>query len=855
MAVEATTKANNKTTTQKDKFLSIYSVILFIALALLIFYPPYLRGLFFEQELLPTHIYSFVLFLLFLGYKYLKKDYAIFKTKLDYAAGGMVLAFLLPVLFGQSANLKNAIAEVLKYCNFFAVYIMVRDLSAGERSIKAIINVLLASAVGVALFGIDATAGEHIQKFIGDVIGYKFFDGYVGGRLSSTLQYPNTLAAYLMAIFFIALGMQLENKKLWQKAMYGKLAFLLFFTFMLTYSRGAMMFFPFVYLLFIVVLLNINKIIEAVLSSGIIFIISALLLQPVTSAISGKNTLRIWVLVLIGGLAATLFSFLAGLIARLVGKLNKKAVLLGSISVLSVVSIVVTAGVAIVLNTRIPLELKHDSTEAAVYRRFNKIIPNIESDAEYTLLMRIQASTADEKQWACRLVINSLDDDGKSTQIESVSYYNEDAYVDIPFNTREDTQAIRLTINNYYPDTSLKIDDVKLTPANGKSRHITLKYKYIPDMIISRFDDLIMGSRNTSQRIVYYRDGFKILRDFPIFGAGGKAWESLYFKYQSYWYYSTQAHNYFLQTFVETGIIGFGVLLAFLGLFLYACMNNIKKIPDSIITRMLGITVITLLLHSIIDFDLSLAAVFLVVWIGAGIISAINLGTKEMQRTKKRRFPAEMSGCAILFIAALILSINFTVAPVYAQKAVKAVEDKDIELAQKHYETAIKYDPFKSAYRIDLARVYNALSREKDDNNETKIDNETVEKAEKMALSAISCDRYNSLMYALTGSVYMANGKVEEGLKFVDKSVEYQPMKSLNYQQKADAYFKAGVFYLNRGEQDKALQMFKVVADIEPYLEELNKGIKKPVKLNEDTIKIIESNAKIIETLLENQEK
>lgn len=839
---------------QNGKFLNTYRIILLVALCVLIFYPPFLRGLYFEHELLPTHIYCFVLFLLFLYYKHFANDRKIFKTKLDCAAAGMIVAFALPVLLGQAANIRNAIGEVLKYFNFFAVYIMVRDIASGQKGIKTVLNVLIGSGAGVALFGIDAAAGEHIQKFIGEIVNYRFFDGYVGGRMNSTLQYPNTLAAYLMAIFFIALGMQLETKKLCQKAVFGGAGFVLLLTFVLTYSRGAMLIFPLIYVLFMVVLFDINRIIEAIMSSGSALLISGIMLQSITKSISDKNTFNIWLLVLVGSISAALFGMLAGFIAKLVAKLNKRAVFVGSISALSVIAVILLTGIVIAFNIHTAVELSHSTAETAKYKTFGKLISGVDTDTEYTLSMMLESATPDEKQWACNIAINSLDKDGKSSQLKTVSYYNENRRVEIPFGTKEDTQSIRVTVTNYYPGTALKIDDAKLVSADGTVKKVALKYKYIPNAIIERFDDLIAGSSNTYQRVVYYTDGFKIFRDFPIFGAGGKAWESLYYKYQSYWYHSTQAHNYFLQTLIETGVIGFMALFAFAGLLLYTCAVNIKRFPNSIISSTAGVAAVSLFIHSAIDFDFSLAAVLLVVWIAAGIIAAVRNMSEDAQAKAIRRPKfAEIAVCAVLFTAALAVSASFTIALVYAQKAVKAVENKNIPKAQKNYETAIKYDPFRSAYRIDLSRIYNVSAKQKDENNQNILNGEMAEKAEKMAVSAIARDKYNSTMYALTGSVYMSTGKVEEGLKYVDKSVEYQPMKSLNYQQKADAYFKAGLFYASKGNKDKAVRMFETVADIEPYVEQLNSGLRKPIKLSDETIKIIRNNEKIVETLSGNE--
>jgi O-antigen ligase len=64
------------------------------------------------------------------------------------------------------------------------------------------------------------------------------------------------------------------------------------------------------------------------------------------------------------------------------------------------------------------------------------------------------------------------------------------------------------------------------------------------------------------ERGTFYKDAVKLWSDYPIIGAGGGAWASLYEKYQNNPYTSRQAHNFALQYLVEAGALGF---LAFIG--------------------------------------------------------------------------------------------------------------------------------------------------------------------------------------------------------------------------------------------------------------------------------------------------
>ncbi|NTZ20268.1 hypothetical protein EXW96_22790 [Paenibacillus sp. JMULE4] len=63
--------------------------------------------------------------------------------------------------------------------------------------------------------------------------------------------------------------------------------------------------------------------------------------------------------------------------------------------------------------------------------------------------------------------------------------------------------------------------------------------------------------------------------DYPIIGAGGGGWSSLYQQYQSYPYTSRQAHNFLLQYLTEIGLLG---ILAIVFFILFIFIRYIKNI-------------------------------------------------------------------------------------------------------------------------------------------------------------------------------------------------------------------------------------------------------------------------------------
>ena len=94
-----------------------------------------------------------------------------------------------------------------------------------------------------------------------------------------------------------------------------------------------------------------------------------------------------------------------------------------------------------------------------------------------------------------------------------------------------------------------------------------MKNVLIPKTLVYRFEDLLKGSTSSSDRITYYKDAFKIIgKTLPNFviGTGGEGFNNMYKMVQTVKYTSTEVHSSFIQIFVESGILGFLVMLVIL---------------------------------------------------------------------------------------------------------------------------------------------------------------------------------------------------------------------------------------------------------------------------------------------------
>ena len=96
------------------------SLIIFVAALLLIFYPPYIQGLFFDRNMFPYHIFTAVVFTLLWADKIRRKDYTFLHTPLDWAVLAYAGAYLLSLI--GAVHPGDAFYGFLRILNYFVIF-------------------------------------------------------------------------------------------------------------------------------------------------------------------------------------------------------------------------------------------------------------------------------------------------------------------------------------------------------------------------------------------------------------------------------------------------------------------------------------------------------------------------------------------------------------------------------------------------------------------------------------------------------------------------------------------------------------------------------------------------------------
>jgi O-antigen ligase len=136
-----------------------------------------------------------------------------------------------------------------------------------------------------------------------------------------------------------------------------------------------------------------------------------------------------------------------------------------------------------------------------------------------------------------------------------------------------------------------------------------------PPGLVERLGRLLnpIADAGVTGRIAIVKDSLKMVRERPVLGWGLGTFPVVYPSFRSFFtnLWVNEAHNDFVQTLVETGIVGFGVACSFLVLL---CREGIRNVqhwrddsrPSMALAAFLGC--IGLLIHGLFDFNLQIPA-------------------------------------------------------------------------------------------------------------------------------------------------------------------------------------------------------------------------------------------------------
>ncbi len=208
-----------------DQWRVALPLALAIAFALVLAVGTAFNGLYFPNEQLIYLLIVVVLVVILLFAAGVARPFL--REPLDGLVLGFVGCYVLSLVVAVHPN--AAIQAVLLRAMYFLVFWAVAQLTARLPRLRPVLlwGLLLGGAI-VTVIGIGAAAGT---------IPYP--GAFLGGRIYSSIQYPDSAAAYLAATAFVAIGFKLSEQRPVVRMLYGLSATSSIMVFVFALSRGA----------------------------------------------------------------------------------------------------------------------------------------------------------------------------------------------------------------------------------------------------------------------------------------------------------------------------------------------------------------------------------------------------------------------------------------------------------------------------------------------------------------------------------------------------------------------------------------------------------------------------------------
>ena len=343
---------------------------------------------------------------------------------------------------------------------------------------------------------------------------------------------------------------------------------------------------------------------------------------------------------------------------------------------------------------------------------------------------------------------------------------------------------------------------------------IRLDYPLLPGFIANRLQGL-WANENAIQRAAFFRDGLKVFRDHPIFGTGLGGFETLLFGYQEFYYETKYVHNHYIQTMLDSGIIGLLIYLSMLAATAAALWRGRRKdAPYRNLHPALTASFVMIVLHSLMEVVMSIT-VYLPFALVIMSVAAICFGSPLKKAAS--RLVSSVLPCIIALVYAVLIILNLN-----ANSAVKKSTD---HLARffSALEYASKVDAFeKNDWMVSY--ISNCAEYEMD-----AYRPKSEEYAEKLMNVPSNSLHQHLIIY------YLVFEDFDNALLAARKSAEFNYSDSGNWN-KNFSYFTAALATYPQ-EYPKILECVRI---LEQDLQEYQKKLMRPISLSEESQALIE---------------
>ena len=581
----------------------------------------------------------------------LKNKTPIITNKLDIFVIILMFSCYIPLILKTYASLEDTIVNILTYTSLVSIYFIGKEIE--EKNIKTIRNVLIISGIIFFIIGIDNLTTNISRDFLSDFGVLQYRNGEE--RLISNLGYANSIGIIFAGVYLISINTFSKEKNQNFAVILGSTSFVFLSGLILSESKGSILLLGIIYIIYY--LLNKEK------SKTIIITITSLISTFLYCFIFYKfknNEFIIWsslISIYLTNIILLHFSKkVTKTLEKIIAKMNvKKMIFL--VIILILISIIIFT---ILLQFTSPLHLFKTKTEKGT----RQVIRNIDGNSTYKICFDLEAKTNIQSDQIYGI---SIDEENKYDQV--VSTYN--IYIgnykgtkEVNIFTSADTNRITIRYNKLVEDNCGELTINRLTL---NEKEIPVDYKFIPMKLVNNIQSLTINNKNTWERGVFIIDGIKLSCKNWLTGIGGNGWEHCYKAIQSYSYDARYSHCYLTKVWIENGILGLMAIIGIIAIILKTLIQNRKKQSSIII----GLVLMLILLHSMIDFDMEFYCIQLFVFLGLGLISQYYINQKVLDY-KKGNKEIDLYNIKINEIISIILIIIVSLSGIESGKIVFA---------------------------------------------------------------------------------------------------------------------------------------------------------------------------------------
>ncbi len=544
-------------------------------------------------------------------------------NKIDICVIVISLSTFIPLITNQYVRLGDTVEYILRYISVLNIYFITRNyIQNNEKRISIISNSIIIMSIFMIIFGIDMMNKNILEKFY-EFLGTAWLANENPMRMMSLYKYSNTLSVFIGFSIFLSLERYINEKRPKLKSIYPVCIFIQIFGLIMTYSRMCWIISAILIIFYVISIKENRKDLIKIISISFLNAVIFYILYNYLDMIG--NT---W-LIIIPFLLQSIIEYVV------VFKLEKIQITYKLKKIIIAITIAIIATIVIILSI-LPSKLTLFNYENAEtkYRRQNI---KVEAETDYNLKLKINAKTNKENNF--KIYIKELDINEEEIEEQEVEFDNYNGIKEINFKTHDNTDTISITFKCSKPDAETKLEVEEVTLNDKK---IKIYYPLIPIELINRLERIKMDTASIRIRLSYIKESMLIIKDHWLFGQGGNAWK--YVEKQDSSIEGIAEHSYPMQLFIQNGIVAF-IAYILLIIFLVKRMHKNKNIT----LKSIWFALLLVLLHSLLDFDMSFLNILLITYMYIAI-----LNEKTLEKDKNFNFNTLMKVVYVVILGVIL---------------------------------------------------------------------------------------------------------------------------------------------------------------------------------------------------------